>query len=584
MFSKIIKYTLNKNYHSLSKILVNFYGTFKIPIDYNALDFSNALNDAILNGNSAAVKSFLDNGTTINLDVSNSISCLNIAIINKDINTLNVLVNYISYKSTFPKSSYDSNLASLLTAKDLSNKTPLHTAIDMFLMANSQDEKNILKHCIKLIYTNPLFNGNNSQLFNNSWKNTSNYFLDYNQSLLESIENYVIKTQDSELIKFFIDNGLRYIDKAVLCVNPSFYSHSAIIVKFNKPIHFNDSLHDVAGILYSFALKGKTNNSKVTFWDKNMHSLEQIKSFITRCNAYMHRIFFTSSDFLDMAKHPGTTIFECSLVSGSTVKLAVSSVFDTLEKLHHISCLSLSKLSISFKELTSNFENISYLFSLYNDYAINSVATDKISSYSFLNDQLTLELNSKNDGKTIYELIWSHHDNLNLSYTQKLRVIEKFLNLQCLKILKVNNIIPKDSTSFSLDDFDKLSKTSPNDLHDKFYYPETVTFDLNLDPTNFSSRNVVDVALCGYKMMSTLEKFNIKVENYSFLRNNCITTLKRTLSECGYKDHIKRIDKTMNICQKRHPLTVITRLKLLAKKSKQHLEKNHNTEKNSMEK
>ena len=80
--------------------------------------------------------------------------------------------------------------------------------------------------------------------------------------------------------------------------------------------------------------------------------------------------------------------------------------------------------------------------------------------------------------------------------------------------------------------------------------------------------------------MSILEKFNIKVESYSFFRNNCITTLRRVLSECGYNNHIKYIDGTMNICQKIHPLTVISRLQQLAKKTKKNLDKKNGIEKN----
>ena len=144
--------------------------------------------------------------------------------------------------------------------------------------------------------------------------------------------------------------------------------------------------------------------------------------------------------------------------------------------------------------------------------------------------------------------------------------------MQCIKLLKANCLIPKSSTSFSLDDFDRLPKTSPNDLHTKFYYPKTLPLDLNFDPTTSTLRSTVNVAKYGYKMMSTLEKFNIEVENYSFFRNNCITTLKRTLSECGYKDYIKHIDATMNICQKRHPLTVISRLSQLEKKTRKNLD------------
>lgn len=580
MFNKIVKYTLNNNYHSLSKIIVNFYGTFRIPIEYDTLDFSKALDDAVLQRNSGAVKSFLDNGAIINLDVSNIKSYLNIAILNKDIETLNVLLNYITYRANNPKSFYDTKLPSLLTAYDISNKTPLHTAIDMFLVSNSAIEKDFFKRCIKLIYDNPLFPKNNSELFNNNWKNTSNYFLDYDQFLLESIESYVLRTEDPELIQFFIDNGLCYVNKAILCVNPYFYSHSAIIIKFNKPIKFKDSLTDVSGILYSFALKGKTNNSKVTFWDKNMHSLEQIKSFIISCNAYMQRIFLTSSDFLDMDKYSGNNIFDRSIITGSHVKQSVFITFNTLEKLHHISCFSNSKLTSVFKELTSNFEEISYFFSLYTNDAKNFVSQDKISNYSFTDNQPILELNTNNNGKTIYEFIWSHHNSLNLSYRQKLFIIEKFLNMECLKLLKSNVLIAKDSTSFSLDDFDKLCKTSPNDLHNKFYYPKTLTLDLNFDPTSSTLRNAVNVAKCGYKMMSILEKFNIKVESYSFFRNNCITTLKRVLSECGYNNHIKYIDGTMNICQKIHPLTVISRLQQLAKKTKKNLDKKNGIEKN----
>lgn len=576
MFSKIVKYTLNKNYHSLSKIIVNFHSTLRIPIECDASDFSKALDDAILNGNSSAVKSFLDNGATLNLDIANSKSCLNIAILNKDINTLSILLDYITTRSNNPKSSYDMKLSSLLTTHDMSNKTPLHTAIDMFLLSNSIDEKDFFKRSINLLYNHPLFVKNNSELFNNNWKNTSNYFLDYNQSLLGSIENYVLQTEDNELIQFFIDNGLRYVNKAILCVNPYFYSHSAIMVKFNQPINFKDSLNDVSGILYSFALKGKTNNSKVTFWDKNMHSLEQIKSFVLPCNAYMHRTVITSSDFFNMEKYSGNDIFTCSYVSGSNVTQCVSLTFNTIQKLRQITDSVDPKFNFTLKELTSNFEELSYLFSLYTDDAKNFISTDKISNYSFENNQATLDLNTSDTGKNIYEFIWSDPHSLNLSHEQKLCVLEKFLNLECQKLLKVNCLIPKDSDSFSLDDFNKLYKTSPNDLHTKFYYPKTLPLDLNFDPSNSTLRNTVSVARCGYKMMSTLEKFNIKVENYSFFKNNCITTLKRTLSECGYQDHIRYIDGTMNIYQKRHPLTVISRLQQLAKKTRKNLDKRKN--------
>lgn len=531
--------------------------------------FRDTLDNAISCGNYATVKSFLDRGAMLNLDISNTKSCLNIVILNKDIKTLYVLLNHIIYRTENATCLYDKKVSSLLTTSDISKKSPIRTAIDMFLSSSSFDDKKFFKQCIKLIYNNPLFDKNNSELFNTNWKTTSNYFLEYNQSLLKSVENYVLDTKDRELIQFFIENGLNYVDSAILCVNPSFYSHSAIIIKFNKPIKFRDSLENVAGILYSFALKGKTDNSKITFWDRNLHSLEQIKSFILSCNAYMHRIFLTSHDFSKMDKFSGNSIFDCSLVESSYVHESVSSTFNILKNLRKVPDSSWIRLNPLLKEFTSNVEKMSYLFSLYNSNAINFASKDKISDYSF--DSGCLVLNLNNTGKSVYEFIWEKPKRLNLSHDQKLDIIEKFLNMECLKVLKENSILSVDSITFSLDDFYKLPRTYPNDLHEKFYYPKTLKLDLNFDPSTSALRDAATVAQCGYKMMSMLENFNIHLETYSFFRKNCVTTLKQILSECGYKDHIDQLDKNLNIFQKIHPLTVVTRLQRLIKKKSKNL-------------
>ena len=172
--------------------------------------------------------------------------------------------------------------------------------------------------------------------------------------------------------------------------------------------------------------------------------------------------------------------------------------------------------------------------------ANNLVAKDRIIKYDFNEGRANVTIGTNVEcGYSIYEFIWKSTDKLNLSHTQKLNVIEKFLNIECLKVLKANKIIPNHCASFCIDNFDKLPVIEPNDLHEKFYYPKTITFDFNFEPSTKTKRDSVETALCGHKMTYLLEQFNINVETYSLLTNNCITTLKRTLSECGYKDQIE---------------------------------------------
>ena len=178
MFNKIITTavtnSLKNNRYFLSRALISIYNKLNIPVNpliFNIQsDGKNALDGAISSGNHIAVRTFLENGAKLNLDVSKSVSCLNTSIISRNLDLLDVLLEHIYSKYTEQKTSYDENVISLLTATDITNKSPLLTACDIFLNSNNEKDKDFSKNCINLIYNNPLFDKNISQFYNNKWK------------------------------------------------------------------------------------------------------------------------------------------------------------------------------------------------------------------------------------------------------------------------------------------------------------------------------------------------------------------------------------------------------------------------------
>ena len=440
--------------------------------------------------------------------------------------------------------------------KDLINK------IDLFLNSKDKEHKKIYEKDIKDMYNSPLFDKNMTKFFNNNWKYNFNYFLDYDETILNPVIKYIFESGDTRLIQLLIENGLSYIDKFMLCINPSLYSHSAIILKFNKPIKFDDSNYDVAGILYSFSIKAKTNNCKISFIDKLINRLRQLISLFWNKKGYMTRILLTSDDFSKLEKNNGNDVFKLSDVNGQLVKNSVNLSFNTLKTLNKVAEKT-KENNIRMQKLTSNIEEISYFFSLYTKNNISYISTDKIVSYSFNNDDVELEIDSEKSGYSIYDFIWADHRKLKLTNEKKLSVIKEFVKIECLKLLKENKIIEENSNNFTFSDFDKLPAIKPNDLKRKFCYPETISFDLRYDLEGNLINDPVVVANLGYKMLSDLEQFNIEPECYSFLKNNCITTLKRVISNCSvkYKKILDHVDKELNIFQVRHPLSVFNKLK-----------------------
>ena len=199
---------------------------------------------------------------------------------------------------------------------------------------------------------------------------------------------------------------------------------------------------------------------------------------------------------------------------------------------------------------------------MYSKNANNFIEKDRIKKCDFVNEIPILTIdNNKDEGYSIYDFIWKKPKELNISYKQKILAIEEFLNVECIKVLTQNKIIGEDSITFDIEDFGVLSKRIPNDLFEKCHYSKV--YKINL-ATNHDKGNILkdyEIAICGHKLISILEEYNVNVETYSFLKNNCITTLKKALSECGYKNYIKEADRELNICQKRHPLSVLKRLK-----------------------
>ena len=210
-------------------------------------------------------------------------------------------------------------------------------------------------------------------------------------------------------------------------------------------------------------------------------------------------------------------------------------------------------------------ENRSFVFvrePIVSKNANNFIEKDRIKKCDFVNEIPILTIdNNKDEGYSIYDFIWKKPKELNISYKQKILAIEEFLNVECIKVLTQNKIIGEDSITFDIEDFGVLSKRIPNDLFEKCHYSKV--YKINL-ATNHDKGNILkdyEIAICGHKLISILEEYNVNVETYSFLKNNCITTLKKALSECGYKNYIKEADRELNICQKRHPLSVLKRLK-----------------------
>ena len=568
MIEKVIRNAVNmaikKNKFSYSNALISICNKLNLKInasffDDENYDGRNVINEAVSCGDFDAVKLFLENGAKLNLDVKNTDSCLNLAIKNKDIQMLEFLIDYIENRSICMESDYDREIVSLLTAKDSTNKSPLMTVVDLFVQSNDREEKETLKKCIELVYNNKLFDKNNSEFYNKLWKDRANYYIEYDKRILDNIEDYVLETKNEELINFFIDNGLKYVNEAVLCVNPQLYTHSGMILKFNEPINFKDSNRDVAGILYSFEPPDKQDNTLRTVTDKVIYYINGFRSVISPVQAYVKRIILSSKDIEKILKKDNCDVVE---VKGKDVKRAVVSVYRTLKKLTRTPGFSKIRQNRLQREITANIEEMAYLFSLYTKDTTNNLVKDRITSYEFKRGIPNLMINNnENEGYSIYDFIWKTPNELNLNHKQKMMIVEKFIDMQCLSVLKENGIVDKDSNYFDVENFENLPSKMPNDLNDKYYYSYRYTFNISLKPADLSKRNESETALCGHKLINLLEKYNIDIEKYHFLKNNCILTLKRVLAECGYRNLLREVDKKLNICQVRHPLSVIKRLK-----------------------
>ena len=269
-------------------------------------------------------------------------------------------------------------------SKSVFNKN-LMKKIDLFLKSKDKTSKDLYAKDIQTMYNSPLFDKNMSGFLNNNWKNNSNYFLDYNDTILNPVIKHIFETGDASLIQPLIESGLSYINEFILCVNPSLYSHSAIILKFNKPIKFDDSNSNVAGILYSFSIKAKTNNRKIKLLDKLMDRFMQLVSLFWGKKGYMTRVLLTSDDFSKLEKNKGDDVFNLSKIDGTIVKNSINLSFAAIKTLDKVSS-KLSELDTSMRNLTSDIEKISYFFSLYTKDNINYVSIDKIISYSFKKD------------------------------------------------------------------------------------------------------------------------------------------------------------------------------------------------------
>ena len=578
MFDKLVESVVKKSIKNeryvFSGLIISMCNKLNIPIDskvFNTIKYNgrNVLDGAILSGNYDAVRLYLKNGAKLNLDVKDTVSYLNIAIAEKNVKMLEVLMEHIHDRSFLGNTDYDKKLISLINANDVTKKSPLETAVDLYVKSNDENEKESLKKCMKIIYNNPLFNKNNAEFYNKLWKEKANFFIGYDERIQNSIEDYILSTKNEELIKFFIDNGLRYVDESILCVNPKLYSHSAMILKFNKPIRLKDSNHDIAGILYSFEGKNKVDNTKRTSLDRVSHSVSAVLSTVSPFDGYMKRVMLTSEDISNIKKNKDNKLYKRSNISGRDVVDALDKTYETLEKIKKTESFQNYRLIKLLRELTTDIENIAYMFSLYSKDAQNFIEKDRIQKCTFINEIPILEVDdNKEEGYSIYDFIWKKPKELKLSHKEKFLAIEEFINVECLKVLKENKIIEKDSIHYDIEDIYALSSKKANDLHEKYCYPKTHSIDLSIKEKDSSTRKDYEVAMCGYKLMNILEKYNIDVEKYSFLKNNCITTLKKALSECGYKNYLKDADEELNICQKRHPLSVLERLKEMDTNSK----------------
>ena len=563
---KTIEKSLKSNNYVFSNFLLETYNKLNIPIDpiiFNekVKGDKNILNSAILSGNYKAVRTFLANGARLELDVKNTVSPFNLAISKKDINMLRVLIEHISCRSIIQNTSYDKEVAKLLMTKDITGKTPLVKAIDMFLESKDKNDKETLKECMRLIYNNPLFDKNNSEVYNQIWKERSNYFLAYSDRVLDSVENYVMKTQNEELIKFFVDNGLNYVNKAILCVNPKLYSHSGMILKYKEPIKLKDSNNEIAGVLYSYELKARLDNAELSTKEKKTKCSEKVKSFIIPSDALMKRVFLTRED-MEKVEVDNDNIYDFANVRSEEISQAVSKAYKTIGKLKRLPPFSKVVLKNLLSELTSDIENVSYLFSIHTKDAYNFIAKEKIVKYDFIYDEPIIEVgDDTNEGYSIYDFIWKAPKQLSLNPKQKIKIIEQFLNKACMRFLKEKKLINDKDNTFTIDDFKKLPTKEPNDLHEKFYYSQTYIFNLDLEPNSSNVRENYKTAMCGFKMQTLLEKYNIDITKYAFFGNNCVTTLKNILTECGYEKEIEKVDKKLNKIRKIHPKSVIKILK-----------------------
>lgn len=429
--------------------------------------------------------------------------------------------------------------------------------IDSYSSDSPDKEENL--HKIEEILKDPLFDMNNSNFLNTKWKETSNYYLNRDQSIFSPVVRKIFESQNDDLIKLLLDNGGNYIDRFILCVDPWFYSHSAIILQFNKPIKFHDSNCDVAGILYSFTPNPINKNHKKNFWDKLLNILKKVPISLGIKKAYMKKILITSEDLSNMKQLEKYNNLNFYTVYGKQLANVLNLSMNTIDTLKKVTPSQLNATyDGSLKSLTSDIEKISYFFSLYAKNDINHVSKDKIVNYSFDNNDLNLEIAPGNNGYSIYDFIWTNPSELGLTPYNKLYIIEKFLKFESLKLLKEKKIIDENSTSFSFEDFYKLPNINPSDLFGKSRYSKNKTF-------NFinTEKDPVKAAKVGFKMLSELDKFNNKKpERYSLIRNNCITTLKRVIENCGaqYKKIIQKANKNLNIIERRHPLSVLNEL------------------------